>query len=1052
MTGLRTLGRVALVAGVFAGLTGCGNHSGDLGAQREDTPVVQTVPAGAFFEETKAAPRAAAAAAAAAAAEGAPASAADKSAADNKNAPAELVSLEPGNVASVAPGRPAPPLAPKADDGAAPAPDAAPPVAAGSVAPADSNVAAAAIPGDKTVGDAKADGDGDGAKPAAPPADETPEQKAARLLGEAARLNGVGSQAKVQEADAAYQTGLKLYNDLEYEQAKGWFERAVELDPTHQAARQKLQTVNSLLGIHVTRIAQKIRELEQLERVKQQESLVQLANALQEGRLLEERGTLLPNDIAGIDKERILADQLEGLRKAQDKFRRVKEILNWMPPNFELPEARSTVDQSLVRLKDKIKSKEDEIDYLRRADAQKRADTERLRETELFKTRIQKLLEQVKDLYDHGQYKACERLAIRVLQIDPFNNDAEGWKSKARGAYHTSERANELDEAKEERKRMDEDIDEATIGVAPLILYPSNWDQITRRVDKLTLGKTAREETWKGDILKKLQKKVTFDFVDTSLDEAVAFLRQISGVTIIVDPKVTAGGPANINLRVTDMSMDLALDWILRLANLEKVLKDHAIYISTPDRLQEATELRIYDISDLTQSIPDFPGPELQLETAGGQAGAAPNAAANAFAPKAQVVPTAASIADMIKTRVRPDSWDQALGTSVEEMAGRLVVMQRPEIHALIEQLLSSFRSTQRMMINIESRFLRIREANLENIGVEYQGLDTNVLFGDFGDITNLGTPNGFNQPRRPGAFDSTPANAPQPGFDTLPQNALGGTFSTVGSVINHRINYATNDNTTISSEDASGIVRQGGLNAQLTIINNTQLQAFMRALAVRETQSSLTAPRLTVFNTQRAHMFVARQQSYVADYDINGDSYAPVVRQFLEGVVLDVKPIVSADRRYVTIEMRPTVTELINFVTRQIDSFTVNSGAQVNLILRLSFPIQFPELAITRVRTTATVPDGGILLLGGLYRNVKFNAENGIPFVSDLPVIGRIFRWNVVENAKQNLSILLSPRIILFSEEEEKDIYTEVAPAYRWRESDAKKTKDEKECRRECR
>src|SRR5579862_8189099 len=133
MTGLRTLGSLALVAGVFAGLTGCANHPGDLGAQREDTPtpVVKTVPASAV-EETKVAPPVAAA------------TPADNSA-DNKNAPAELVSLEPGNVASVAPGRPASPVAPKADERAAPAP--APEAAPAPAAP-DANVAAAAIPGD----------------------------------------------------------------------------------------------------------------------------------------------------------------------------------------------------------------------------------------------------------------------------------------------------------------------------------------------------------------------------------------------------------------------------------------------------------------------------------------------------------------------------------------------------------------------------------------------------------------------------------------------------------------------------------------------------------------------------------------------------------------------------------------------------------------------------------------------------------------------------------------------------------------------------------------
>jgi hypothetical protein len=108
------------------------------------------------------------------------------------------------------------------------------------------------------------------------------------------------------------------------------------------------------------------------------------------------------------------------------------------------------------------------------------------------------------------------------------------------------------------------------------------------------------------------------------------------------------------------------------------------------DNAPDAVVLKIYDISALTSSVPDFPGPDLALNTA--NPGVA-NAPASAFAPKAAVVPTAASIADMIRTRVRPDTWDQALGTSVEEAAGRLVIMQRPEIHVIIRELLNSFES-----------------------------------------------------------------------------------------------------------------------------------------------------------------------------------------------------------------------------------------------------------------------------------------------------------------------------------------------------------------------
>ncbi len=52
-----------------------------------------------------------------------------------------------------------------------------------------------------------------------------------------------------------------------------------------------------------------------------------------------------------------------------------------------------------------------------------------------------------------------------------------------------------------------------------------------------------------------------------------------------------------------------------------------------------------------------------------------------------------------------------------------------------------------------------------------------------------------------------------------------------------------------------------------------------------------------------RSNMFVGNMRSYVGDYDISGDSYDPVVRSFLTGVVLDTKVLrVEGDIYYVTI------------------------------------------------------------------------------------------------------------------------------------------------------
>ena len=96
-------------------------------------------------------------------------------------------------------------------------------------------------------------------------------------------------------------------------------------------------------------------------------------------------------------------------------------------------------------------------------------------------------------------------------------------------------------------------------------------------------------------------------------------------------------------------------------------------------------------------------------------------------------------------------------------------------------------------------------------------------------------------------------------------------------------------------------------------------------------------------------------------------------------------------------------------------------SGAGASVLAVLSFPIQFPELELRKVRTTVTIPDGGIIMLGGMMTDIKFQAETGVPFLSNIPVIGKLFRWNVTDNERKNLSILVTGRILLFDEEENK-------------------------------
>jgi hypothetical protein len=810
-----------------------------------------------------------------------------------------------------------------------------------------------------------------------------------------------------------------LFDNLEYEGAKKYFERAVELRPDLREAQDLLTRTNSLLGISHDRWKDKIRELEQRERVKIQAAMVALSQALRDARDLESRGSMTP---AGVDldkKEVLLSEQLDQLRRAKDRYRRVEETVNAMPYWFDLPTERQEVQAALARVDRKILEREDEIGYLRRKEAERIAIENREQDSMMFKAKIQKMLERVAAFFDRAEYQAAEKMANTILKLDPFNAEAESWIRRSRASYLQKYRGDTALRMTEALKTASGVIEEEHIPYAELLIYPADWDVIKRRQDRSAIGLTQKEEQWKADIQRKLQRKTSFDVKDKKLEEVVEQLGERSdGVAFIVDPTVLQGGAIPpIELRVDDMTLETALKWVLRAAggNLNYSLRDHAVYISTQEKLVEDVEMRIYDVGDLILTIEDFPGPELMLRVAGDDGG---GGAVDPFTPPPAAPVTPGNIADTIRNNIARETWDPAMGTSIDEMGGKLIVMQRPDIHKMIGKFLSDFRSTQKLMVNIESRFLTIREAYLEDIGVEYHGLDPGVLFGDFGDLSRVFN---LNANRGPAQFDAPPPNVPLPGFTNGPDRYLGGSFSQVGSIVNHVISFLSNDQDTISGVDrTANRVQRGGISGQVTVLNNAQVQAFFKALTARENSTTLQAPRLTVFNTQRAHMLVARQRSYIADYQISGDSWDPVIRQFLEGVVLDVRPTVSSDRRYVTMELRPTMTELVNMAQRQIDAYTVNSGANANLILNLSFPIQFPELAIRRVRTTATVPDGGILLVGGMYRNVKFNSENGVPFLSDLPVIGRLFRWTVAEKARSNLSVLISPRIIVLDSEEE--------------------------------
>ncbi|MEI6232683.1 MAG: hypothetical protein WCT04_06505 [Planctomycetota bacterium] len=111
-----------------------------------------------------------------------------------------------------------------------------------------------------------------------------------------------------------------------------------------------------------------------------------------------------------------------------------------------------------------------------------------------------------------------------------------------------------------------------------------------------------------------------------------------------------------------------------------------------------------------------------------------------------------------------------------------------------------------------------------------------------------------------------------------------------------------------------------------------------------------------------------AMVNAFIGAFGDNGQVRDPIMQaaagEALKG--LDDKRVLTSIQYRATTEIRTAVTDLNALTTRQIDSYTVNSGAQATVIVPLSFPIQFPELNITSVKTTVCAPCAALSSLTG--------------------------------------------------------------------------------------
>lgn len=202
---------------------------------------------------------------------------------------------------------------------------------------------------------------------------------------------------------------------------------------------------------------------------------------------------------------------------------------------------------------------------------------------------------------------------------------------------------------------------------------------------------------WGGDgegraaALRRLESvRVTVDFRETPLAQALDFLREASGLNLVFTPAAAGKDPgAKVTLKARDLGLRTVLRLVLRPRDLGVAWRDGAFQVVTREELVSATVLRMYDVRSHLLRIQDFKGPSMELTTTvRNDAKVVGIVVLEEDGPKEPPIGEEALLG-LVKDSTGRRSWDDNPAASINVVHGILMVSQTPAVHAEIERLLA---------------------------------------------------------------------------------------------------------------------------------------------------------------------------------------------------------------------------------------------------------------------------------------------------------------------------------------------------------------------------
>ena len=174
-------------------------------------------------------------------------------------------------------------------------------------------------------------------------------------------------------------------------------------------------------------------------------------------------------------------------------------------------------------------------------------------------------------------------------------------------------------------------------------------------------------------------------------------------------------------------------------------------------------------------------------------------------------------------------------------------------------------------------------------------------------------------------------------------------------------------------------------------------LGAFIHALSTKDNINIISHPQLLTMNNEEAEITVGTNIPYTtstrvdtAGNPINSYDYRDV------GVKLKIKPTINKDG-FVYLNIQQEVTKVVSAI--------VSTGA--------TSQIPAPTTYKRATKTIVGVRDSQTVVISGLISDDTTESDSGVPFLSNIPILGYLFGTKTKKYDKTNLLVFITPRII---------------------------------------